>query len=144
VSASLLLIPPNTRVELASSISLSCTARGYPLPAITWLKDGLTLVPGELINITITVLTNISSSPNITVLSILDICDLRLSDSGLYECSANNTIATNTAPLSSVDTAQFNLTVLSECISYRTAPLSNVTAWFSLTVLSECISLGLC
>lgn len=60
---------------------------GYPLPTITWMKDGvvITEIEGE-VNITE------NSIPPRWVVSLLEICDVSLASAGTYECKANNSL----------------------------------------------------
>jgi hypothetical protein len=39
--------PENTVTDLATSVSLTCTAEGHPAPSYEWYKDDV-LVPGEI------------------------------------------------------------------------------------------------
>ena len=77
---------------VADSVALSCTAAGIPAPQMTWFKDGLPLSNGY--NITE---ERFSNSSNYFTVSVLNLCDLQLSDSGEYSCTASNTITEGTA-----------------------------------------------
>ncbi|EEC12088.1 hemicentin, putative, partial [Ixodes scapularis] len=63
------------------SLSLSCNISGNPVPAITWLKDGLPLTPFEF--------------PNIQFLDsgrLLNISSLEVTHSGKYMCIATSKV----------------------------------------------------
>lgn len=58
------------------TVELPCTASGYPLPAVRWLKDGRPL-PAD--------------SRRTNHVTGLTISDLRAEDSGTYVCEVTNT-----------------------------------------------------
>ena len=62
--------PENTVTDLATSVSLTCTAEGHPAPSYEWYKDDV-LVPGE-------------------TRSVLYIPELSPRDRGNYTCKAIN------------------------------------------------------
>ena len=62
--------PENTVTDLATSVSLTCTAKGHPAPSYEWYKDDI-LVPGE-------------------TRSVLYIPELLPRDRGNYTCKAIN------------------------------------------------------
>ena len=97
----MLLYPGDTIAMVGDSLVPSCTAAGIPAPQIEWSKDGLTL-PTQLFNITE---EQFSNSSNYFTVSVLNLCDLQLSDSGEYSCTASNTITEGTA----TDTRSFML-----------------------------------
>ena len=84
-----------------SSASLFCLFRGYPLPTISWLKDGLPVAADS--SITITTQSAISVSPgylqqlnttftgDVGVISVLQFSSLQRKDNGMYVCQAMNT-----------------------------------------------------
>ncbi|KAG8293157.1 Roundabout 1 [Homalodisca vitripennis] len=71
--------PMNQTMPINASTSLSCQARGLPLPDIKWYKDGSPLTPQ-------------SDSYRISLWQngTLHIEGLQLSDSGLYTCTATS------------------------------------------------------
>jgi len=76
--------PNNTVATVGENVLLTCVAYGFPEPVVEWRRED----EGEL-----PPLINISSftwmADGITfVASTLQICDLQLSDSGLYSCTA--------------------------------------------------------
>lgn len=83
-----LLYPDNTIARVSESLALTCTAAGIPAPEITWFKDDI-LLTDEAYNITERQFSNDSSHYTV---SVLNLCDLQLSDSGEYSCTASNTI----------------------------------------------------
>lgn len=72
-------------MEETKDLTLTCDAKGYPAPVITWVKDN------EVIQ---------SASRT------LQLQDVRLNQSGIYECWANNTHG--------ADARQFDLFVTSQ------------------------------
>ena len=120
VAATLLVYPGETRIEVDRSVSLTCVAMGHPLPSLTWLKDGVPLSSGDSFNITNTELSGTDS-----VTSILDICNIELSDTGLYGCEASNSLLADSL-LEFQDSVQFNLSVLSELVSVICSVTVNV------------------
>ena len=75
-----------------SSLELSCVFEGKPLPTVTWLRHGNTIVedPNKY-EITV---DNVSDK---TVKSLLKIINLEHSDNGTYLCHGKNAHNTNTA-----------------------------------------------
>ena len=97
-------------VPLGDSAFLTCVAGGYPLPNITWSRDGMAIMSGDDFNITE---SQLQGEDVTRIMSILELCDAQLSHSGRYVCRAENSLETFT------DNAEisFNLNVLSEFIS---------------------------
>lgn len=77
-------------------LTLSCTARGYPRPTITWS-------PGSGEHIIIFVSTSTDVEGYLVVTSNLMISSIAREDAGIYTCTSSNTYG--------VDTHSFNLTV---------------------------------
>ena len=70
--------PSNTTAALSSTVTLSCSTTGNPLPSIAWYKDGLPL-------------TTDSRRQQDAGTGSLRITNLQNSDSGRYQCVASNT-----------------------------------------------------
>ena len=94
--------PKNQTVVAGFNVTLNCTAKGSPMPSITWIKDNDPLA--------------IQSNPRIKYIktalddkqihSQLVIEDAKKKDEGKYHCVANNTVgekASNPAFLSIED-----------------------------------------
>jgi len=64
-------------VNLYQSVNLTCVASGNPQPSIAWYKDGR-IIPGE-------------GSP------LLVIQEVELSDRGVYNCTATNSLGTTSS-----------------------------------------------
>ena len=89
-----------------SNGSITCTATGYPVPTVVWQNsDGSslsnnTLVSGSPVNISSTGVGNVSS----VSVELMVIRAMRV-DSGMYRCSANN----------SVNSTARNITITIQC-----------------------------
>ena len=80
-----------------SNGSITCTATGYPVPTVVWQNsDGSSLsnnrlVSGSPVNISSTGVGNVSSvSVELIVIGAMRV------DSGMYRCSANNSVSNAT------------------------------------------------
>ena len=80
-----------------SNGSIICTATGYPVPTVVWQNsDGSSLsnnrlVSGSPVNISSTGVGNVSSvSVELMVIGAIRV------DSGMYRCSANNSVSSTT------------------------------------------------
>ncbi len=67
-------------------VALHCVARGFPAPDITWLRNGET-VNGSSIDITSSVILALTSTSNLTILSLQPL------DAGNYTCIASSSLA---------------------------------------------------
>ncbi|XP_044528060.1 hemicentin-1 [Gracilinanus agilis] len=78
--------PRLLKVQVGQRVDIPCNAQGLPLPALTWFKNGNTMViDGE----------QYTSSPDGT----LSIDRVHLSDSGVYKCVANNIAGSDEAEI---------------------------------------------
>ena len=84
----LILYPNDTITNVRESLTLTCTASGVPAPTISWYKDMELLLAGE-VNITEVVFVHASSYYTV---SVLYLCDVQFSDTGMYNCTGSNTI----------------------------------------------------
>ena len=84
-----------------SSRSITCTATGYPVPTVVWqISDGSSLsnnrlVSGSPVNISSTGVGNVT---NVSV-ELMVIGAMRV-DTGMYRCSANNSVSSTTRNIS--------------------------------------------
>ena len=101
ITAAPSIAPPMEGQEISiierSNGSITCTATGYPVPTVVWQNsDGGSLsnnrlVSGDPVNISSTGVGNVSSvSVELMVLGALRV------DSGMYRCSANNSVSSTT------------------------------------------------
>ena len=101
-----MVISESATIAAGSMGMFVCVASGYPVPSLTWNKDGTSLRDG-------TPLSNGSRSTiyeelvvanrKTFVQSILVICSLEQDDAAQYNCSASNSVSSASA--------SFNLTV---------------------------------
>ena len=88
-----------------SNGSITCTAAGYPVPTVVWQNsDGNSLSNNRLVSgspvISSTGVGNVSSvSVELMVIGAMRV------DSGMYRCSANNSVGSNTS----------NITITVQC-----------------------------
>ena len=93
-----------------SNGSITCTATGYPVPTVVWQNsDGSSMSNNRLVSgdpvISSTGISNMSSvSVELMVIGVLRV------DSGMYRCSANNSVNSTTR----------NITITVQC-KYNTA-----------------------
>ena len=94
-----------------SNGSITCTATGYPVPTVVWQNsDGSSLSNNRLVssspvNISPTGVGNVTSvSVELMVIGAMRV------DTGMYRCSANNSIGSNTTNIS--------LTIQCKCLMY--------------------------
>ena len=83
--ARLFVFPSDSIANVGDSLAFICLAEGIPQPYITWMRNGLPL--NMEANITEERFSNDSSY---FTMSILNLCTLQFSDSGMYSCSASN------------------------------------------------------
>ena len=98
-------VSPNITIPMEEEIiitegsngSITCTATGYPVPTVVWQNsDGSSLsnnrlVSGSPVNISSTGVGNVSSvSVELMVIGAMRV------DSGMYRCSANNSVSSTT------------------------------------------------
>ena len=84
-----------------SNGSIACTATGYPVPTVVWQNsDGSSLsnnrlVSGSPVNISSTGVGNVTSvSVELMVIGAMRV------DTGMYRCSANNSVSSTTRNIS--------------------------------------------
>ena len=105
---------PNEREQFniteGSNRSIICTATGYPVPTVVWQNgDGSSLsnrlVSGDPMNISLTGVGNVTSvSVELMVIGAMRV------DTGMYRCSANNSISNTTRSI--------NITIQGKCLSF--------------------------
>ena len=95
-----------------SNGSITCTATGYPVPTVVWQNsDGSNLsnnrlVSGSPVNISSTGVGNVTSvSVELMVIGAMRV------DTGMYRCSANNSIGSDAA-------VNISLTIQCKCLMY--------------------------
>ncbi|XP_066024224.1 fibroblast growth factor receptor 4-like [Pocillopora verrucosa] len=131
--------PKNQTVVAGFNVTLNCTAKGSPMPSITWIKNNDPLA--------------IQSNPRIKYIktalddkqihSQLVIEDVKKEDKGKYHCVANNTVgekASNPAFLSIEDLDNWARTV-EDPVNQTSGPYK--TAFFGSNVTFNCSAAGL-
>ena len=83
----------DTNVKEENTITITCEAFGYPPPIIVWSRPNGILSSRVLVNDSVTVLTK---NGNVTRVSVnLTITNASREDTGVYTCSANNSIGSD-------------------------------------------------
>ena len=102
-----------------SNGSITCTATGYPVPTVVWQNsDGSSLsnnrlVSGSPVNISSTGVGNVSSvSVELMVIGAMRV------DTGMYRCSANNSLGTNTSSIIITVQCKYNAVCANNCVVY--------------------------
>ena len=81
---------PTSAVSVAGgSANFSCSAIGFPVPIIVWMRDGRVLEEegGRV--------TSVSFQEGLTYWSVLTMRELTLEDAGRYQCKASNVLPQN-------------------------------------------------
>ena len=71
----------NQYVSKGGNIVLTCTINGWPIPGVTWLKDGTRIKQSYVIS---------NKTVGRTIESILSIKNATLDDAGNFTCKAEN------------------------------------------------------
>lgn len=80
--------PVNVTHFAGGTVSLSCSARGFPAPLFVWYKNGEQVLENERVNISNTTLVE---TPNeILTQTTLSLVNLNQSDDADYYCKAHN------------------------------------------------------
>ena len=100
-----------------SNGSITCTATGYPVPTVVWQNsDGSSLsnnrlVSGSPVNISSTGVGNVTS----VSVELMVIGAMR-ADTGIYRCSANNSISNTTRNISITVQCKLQLVCVCVCV----------------------------
>lgn len=122
--------PEDTVVIAGSTVILTCVAFGEPLPSITWSVDGANVTNDSRIEI-IELRTSRNGRPFLK--SVLQICGVGDDDAGRYNCTAVNTVNT--------DSADFSLTVITEPATLVMVP-ENIVTLAGVSVTLTCVAFG--
>ena len=81
---------PTSAVSVAGgSANFNCSAIGFPVPIIVWMRDGQVLdEEGGRV-------TSVSFQEGLTYWSVLTMRELTLEDAGRYQCKASNVLPQN-------------------------------------------------
>ena len=77
----ILIVPPKTEIQAGSSIILMCTATGWPIPFMTYSKDGEMINSSRFSYI-------IRPEDSFTVSLLMNVTNAEINDTGNYTCSA--------------------------------------------------------
>ena len=88
-----MLVTDNITVE-GNNIAMTCEATGIPLPTIVWTFNGSVLMSGSNVNITGAAIENGDTSAVTQTLTIMNV--LR-NLTGMYTCSASNSVGSDTS-----------------------------------------------
>ena len=100
-----------------NSATLFCLVNGYPLPTISWLKDGKPVIADSTITFTTQSTLNMSTpgllkqlnttfTGDVGMVSVLQFSSLKRKDNGMYVCEATNSMnqtGTYNATTSAID-----------------------------------------
>ena len=86
------LVPVDTVGDVQGSVVLSCSSEGYPVPILSWVRNGERLIssPGRRL---IKLLNDTLSNSLPVAHSQLTLSLLELTDAGSYSCIAENDLA---------------------------------------------------
>lgn len=115
-------IPRDIRVNAGSTARLECSAEGQPSPQIAWQKDGGNDFPAARER-------RMHMMPTDDVLFIIDV---KMSDSGVYSCTAQN--------LAGLIVANATLTILE--IPSFVKPMENKEIMVGGSIVLECMASG--
>ena len=103
--------PPDTTATAGATVIFTCVAVGVPLEEIVWLKDGYPVADLGPNRVNFTQRRNASVQ---ALQSILQICSLQPSDTGMYTCRTGTGLAS----------ANFTLTVITASAVIVAPPLN--------------------
>ena len=103
VTPSILASTVSVNETVNNSATLFCLVNGYPLPTISWLKDGRPVIADSTITITTQSALNMSTSGllkhlnttftgDVGIVSVLNFSSLKRKDNGMYVCQAINSM----------------------------------------------------
>ena len=83
----------NTTIREGNTTTITCEALGYPPPTVVWNRTNGTLSNGVLMSDSVSVPTGYG---NVTRVSVnLTITNASREDTGVYMCSANNSVGSD-------------------------------------------------
>ena len=87
-------------INEGSNESITCTATGYPVPTVVWQNsDGSSLSDNRLVSGSpVNIPTGVGNVTNVSV-ELMVIGAMRI-DTGMYRCSANNSVSNTTSTIS--------------------------------------------
>ena len=90
-------IHPNDHIEInaGNSLVLTCVGYGVPLPFVYWSRGDMELANNSRVIITKDMTLEDDSRVAVVKLS-MEICSSRLTDAGVYSCTAVNDVGNNT------------------------------------------------
>ena len=139
-AAVLVVVPQTQLVEYHNTVVMVCVAYGFPIPTITFNKDGTALDNTNVSGFTIIHKTRSNGNGTSYAQSTLVLCNIVENDIGGYSCTADNGISTPDSETWSLrvnipaqlvlvpdsQRVKFGSTVFMVCIAYG-YPLSSIT-----------------
>ena len=133
-AAELVIVPESEAVDYGSTVMMACVAYGFPLPSLTFYKDGTPVDDSsDLVTINQTIITEGEVD---FVQSILELCSVTNETTGSYSCTASNDQANMT------QSWDLELTSLPAPPELVIVPNSKAVDYNS-TVLIACVAYGL-
>ena len=90
--ATIFLYPSDTTANLGDTVVLTCVARGFLEHILIWNR----LDDGNFTPVNVTTYEKLSNG-TIFIISVLTICNIELSDSGMYSCTAGNNVTVSSS-----------------------------------------------
>ena len=99
----------NTIIGEGNTTTITCEALGYPLPTVVWSRTNGTLSDRVSVSDSISVPTGYG---NVTRVSVnLTITNASREDSGVYMCSANNSVGSNSENINITVQCEFTVII---------------------------------
>ena len=114
-----MVISESATITAGSTGTFVCVAYGYPVPSLTWNRDGTPLRNQSQSTI---YEEHVVVNGETFVQSILVICSLEQDDAAQYNCSASNNISTTSGSfdLTVKSIRMYTLAVIRSCLTCKT------------------------
>ena len=131
-------VPPNIatptngqfNIVEGSNGSITCTATGYPVPTVVWQNsDGSSLSNNRLVSGSPVISsTGVGNESSVSV-ELMVIRAMR-EDSGIYICSANNSVSSTTGNITIIVQCKYNAVCTNNCMVYM-HKLHDIDTWYN-------------